>query len=65
MSVQPLDCFYLSPYASPYQEGVDLRFALPPVALAALRAKKNYEAQLDRLAGTRMTLEAQVSIPSD
>ena len=32
-------------------------------ALAALRNKKTYEGQLDRLTGTRMTLETQVSSP--
>jgi len=31
------------------------------VATAALRRKKQHEAELDRLSGTRMTLEAQVS----
>lgn len=33
----------------------------PLAALAALRNKKTYEGQLDRLTGTRMTLETQVS----
>lgn len=31
------------------------------VALAALRQKKAYEGQLDSIAGTRLTLSAQVS----
>lgn len=38
---------------------------LPPpllsVAQAALRQKKAYENELDRIAGTRMTLETQVN----
>jgi hypothetical protein len=33
----------------------------PPAAAAALRQKKAYENELDRIAGTRMTLETQVN----
>lgn len=33
----------------------------PTVALAALRQKQAYEAELSRIAGTRLTLEAQVN----
>ncbi len=32
-----------------------------PVAMAALRQKKAHEGELDRIAGTRLTLETQVS----
>lgn len=34
------------------------------MALAALRQKKAYEGELDRIAGTRLTLSAQVRMPS-
>jgi hypothetical protein len=35
------------------------------VAIAALRQKKAFEAELDRIAGTRLTLETQVrTIPT-
>jgi flagellar hook-basal body complex protein FliE len=44
--------------------GADIYYGLPlhpSVAQAALRQKKAYENELDRIAGTRMTLETQVN----
>lgn len=33
--------------------------------MAALRNKKNYETQLDKISGVRLTLETQVSLIPD
>jgi hypothetical protein len=57
--VEPDDGFLLPLWTDPCSCSSSSS-SLPSAAMAALRNKKNYETQLDKISGVRLTLETQV-----